>query len=142
MCGIAGIVGNPNREAVEGMLSTTRHRGPDDQGLYVNEEVVLGMNRLAILDLSQAGHQPMLSSDGRFVIVFNGEVYNFQKERQKLEAEAFKFHSQTDTEVVLNLENRLRSGLRAGSEITFEGVAGALTKEPFRLTLNDGKVLP
>jgi asparagine synthase (glutamine-hydrolysing) len=101
MCGIAGIIGNNNTEILNNMLSATRHRGPDDSGTYTDEHCTIGMNRLSILDLSAAGHQPMFSDDKRYVIVYNGEVYNFKSIRNDLVKLGFTFHSNSDTEVLL-----------------------------------------
>ncbi len=77
-----------------------KHRGPDDEGLYINDTVGLGFVRLSILDLSPAGHQPMFSEDGRFVIIFNGEVYNYIEIRAEL-SNKYIFKTGTDTEVIL-----------------------------------------
>ena len=66
------------------MTEITCHRGPDDQGIYVDDEITLGHSRLSIQDLTDAGHQPMHSSSGRYVIVYNGEVYNFKRLRNKI----------------------------------------------------------
>lgn len=77
------------------------HRGPDDQGLFIEGPIGLGHRRLSIIDLSPLGHQPMISTDERFVIVFNGEIYNFQELRHELEASGRRFRSQSDTEVIL-----------------------------------------
>lgn len=85
------------------MVSAMHHRGPDDHGIYADEQTTLGMTRLAILDLSPAGHQPMSTPDGRYWIVYNGEMYNFKTERARLEAKGVVFQSGTDTEVVLQL---------------------------------------
>lgn len=105
MCGIAGIVdrkGAPvDRAVVDKMVAALAHRGPDGEGSYVNGSVGLGHRRLAILDLSAAGDQPMRTSDGDFAITYNGEVYNFSELRAQLEAEGHSFRSRTDTEVVL-----------------------------------------
>ncbi len=103
MCGIAGISGVENHVALQAMVKAMHHRGPDDSGTWDGGNVHLGMARLAIIDLSAAGHQPMFSEDGRYTLVFNGEVYNFWEERKKLEAEGITFKSKTDTEVVLRL---------------------------------------
>ena len=106
MCGICGIV-NFDRQAVDGpmiqqMMRMMAHRGPDDQGLVLRDGVGLGAVRLSILDLSANGHQPMVSADGRWVIVYNGEVYNFVELRKELQAKGYTFKSNSDTEVVLN----------------------------------------
>jgi asparagine synthase (glutamine-hydrolysing) len=83
------------------------HRGPDDQGVYQNNDVLpgaaLGHRRLSILDLSQAGRQPMTNEEGSLWIVFNGEIYNFQELRKDLLERGHKFSSATDTEAVLHL---------------------------------------
>ena len=114
MCGIAGIVGSslPQdrlRARVAEMQVHLRHRGPDDAGLFLDFQGGVGLahTRLAILDLSESGHQPMASEDERFTIVFNGEVYNFEKLRAELEAEGEAFQSRSDTEVVLRMYQRL-----------------------------------
>lgn len=101
MCGIAGIIGNSDEGITRRMLENTRHRGPDDTGMYVDGQCAIGMNRLAIIDLSDAGHQPMTSDDGRYTIVYNGEIYNFKEIRRSLEAKGVTFRSHTDTEVLL-----------------------------------------
>lgn len=106
MCGIAGIL-NANGEPVspvhlQRMTDALAHRGPDGEGVYADTCIGLGHRRLAIIDLSSAGHQPMTTGDGRFVISYNGEVYNFQELRLELESCGREFQSRTDTEVVLN----------------------------------------
>ena len=104
MCGIAGILTNnqyqDNLEAMaKKMQVALRHRGPDDQGIFVSSSrmAALAHTRLAIIDLSPGGHQPMASSDGRFWITFNGEIYNFKELRAELEAKGEKFQSSSDT---------------------------------------------
>lgn len=106
MCGIAGRVnflsGAPVSEtAVRGMCSLVGHRGPDGEGTMVDGSVGLGHRRLAIIDLSPAGHQPMAAAGGRVWITFNGEIYNFQEVRVTLEAQGHRFRSHSDTEVLL-----------------------------------------
>ncbi|MHB1277559.1 MAG: asparagine synthase (glutamine-hydrolyzing) [Bacteroidia bacterium] len=104
MCGISGILNHSNARALtEKMIAAQHHRGPDSNGLYSGPDgrVCLGHNRLSIIDLSENGKQPMYSSDKRYVIVFNGEVYNYREIREELK-HAFEFTTQTDTEVVLN----------------------------------------
>jgi asparagine synthase (glutamine-hydrolysing) len=109
MCGIAGLWtfgGGTDAElfdAAQRMADTLVHRGPDDAGVWVDAAagVALGFRRLAILDLSPTGHQPMESADGRYVIVFNGEIYNFADLRAGLEARGGRFRGTSDTEVIL-----------------------------------------
>jgi asparagine synthase (glutamine-hydrolysing) len=100
MCGIAGIIGPYSPQAGPDMVSSMLHRGPDDEGAWSEEEVFLGMRRLSILD-REHGRQPMLSPDGRFVLVYNGEVYNLRELREDLAARGWRFRTRSDTEVVL-----------------------------------------
>lgn len=110
MCGIAGeaFCRTPDIERIREMTGRIAHRGPDDQGIWStnSSECVLGHARLAVLDLSAAGHQPMVDDMTGNAIVFNGEIYNFQSLRQKCEALGDHFHSRTDTEVILALYRR------------------------------------
>jgi asparagine synthase (glutamine-hydrolysing) len=105
MCGIAGIVSRRNtidlQQTVKEMTDRVRHRGPDDEGCYVRGRVALGHRRLSIIDLSSAGHQPMSSADDRYVITYNGEIYNYLELRAELESLGFRFRTKTDTEVIL-----------------------------------------
>lgn len=108
MCGIAGFVDvKRTREAdrlraqVKAMTDCLHHRGPDGEGGWVQDHVALGHRRLAIVDLSESGRQPMTSSSGRYVIVFNGEIYNFQDLRADLAARGSRFTGTSDTEVML-----------------------------------------
>ncbi|MBB6485566.1 asparagine synthase (glutamine-hydrolyzing) [Rhizobium lusitanum] len=103
MCGIAGSFQAADRDAVQAMIAAMRHRGPDDTGLFADEKVVLAQARLAIIDTSSGGHQPMFSEDGKIAMVYNGEIYNFKGERQLLEARGYIFQTSSDTEVVLKL---------------------------------------
>ena len=105
MCGICGII-NFNNAPVENtqinkMMQKMKHRGPDDEGLFVENNVGFGFVRLSILDLSYSGHQPMLDDTGRYLILFNGEVYNFIEIRSRLIQKGYHFKSNSDTEVVL-----------------------------------------
>jgi asparagine synthase (glutamine-hydrolysing) len=101
MCGIAGIVGGaPRRPTLEAMLGALDHRGPDDRGVHLGDDVALGMTRLAVIDLV-TGRQPMSSDDGAATIVFNGEIYNFRALRAELDARGVRFRTQSDTEVIL-----------------------------------------
>ena len=102
MCGITGIYGmssGQSSSSIRLMNNAISHRGPDDEGYYVDEQVALGHRRLAIIDLSPAGHQPMHSNDGNLEIAFNGEIYNFNDVKKLLTGYAFK--SGSDTEVIL-----------------------------------------
>jgi len=105
MCGISGIV-NFNNKSVEKavvaqMMKKMKHRGPDDEGIFLEDNIGLGFVRLSILDLSISGHQPMESDDGKYVMIFNGEVYNYIELRDELKAKGYTFKSNSDSEVVL-----------------------------------------
>lgn len=109
MCGICGYISGTHvsREVLTAMSDTIVYRGPDDSGVWESKtsdnEFFIGLahRRLSILDLSQAGHQPMVSADGQTIIVYNGEIYNFQEIKRKLITKGCSFTSQTDTEIVL-----------------------------------------
>jgi asparagine synthase (glutamine-hydrolysing) len=114
MCGIAGILAldstlDTSSKQLELMQNALQHRGPDDQGIYVseNQQAAFAHTRLSILDLSSAGHQPMSTTDGRYWITFNGEIYNFAKLREQLVTEGEHFNSHTDTEVILKLYKKI-----------------------------------
>lgn len=100
MCGIVGFSGQARPEALRRALDLLAHRGPDDEGCYEDAHMSLGHRRLAIIDLA-TGHQPMHSTSGRYVIVFNGEIYNFRDLRRQMEGRGHIFHTQSDTEVLL-----------------------------------------
>jgi asparagine synthase (glutamine-hydrolysing) len=119
MCGIAGIIGNrvPDGESRLALMSEALvHRGPDDAGVTVwpadgrTPFAAFAHRRLSIIDLSAAGHQPMSTSDGRFSIIFNGEIYNYRALRRELQKEGARFQSDTDTEVMLQLYARRGDG--------------------------------
>ena len=101
MCGIAGVIGRADaREQVSRMIAALGHRGPDGRGIVeVSPEIALGHARLAILDLSPAGAQPMTSRDGRWTMVFNGELFNYREFRGELRQASWR--SASDTEVLL-----------------------------------------
>ncbi|MCC2641098.1 MAG: asnB [Nitrospira sp.] len=105
MCGIAvaiGLNGRPiERVAIEKMATSLLHRGPDDSGIYMDSSVGMGFRRLSILDLSEAGHQPMVSEDGQYVLVFNGEIFNYVELRAELRQLGYQFRSSGDSEVLL-----------------------------------------
>ena len=116
MCGICGIIkfnnSTPEAEKIQQMMKVMKHRGPDDEGIAITNNVGLGFVRLSIIDLSPLGHQPMFSneavkndkiiSSNRYVMIFNGEVYNYIELREELKKIGYNFISNTDTEVVLN----------------------------------------
>ncbi|MDC3206580.1 asparagine synthase (glutamine-hydrolyzing) [Pelagibacteraceae bacterium] len=105
MCGIVGIL-NLNEQPIDkniliNMTNEVSHRGPDGDGYYVNKNIGFGHKRLSIIDLSDNGSQPMKSKDGRFILNYNGELYNFKDLRQNLEKRGCEFYTESDTEVVL-----------------------------------------
>ncbi len=105
MCGIVGQLNFDNNLVspviLKRMTDVLSHRGPDGEGHWIEENIGLGHRRLSIIDLSPAGHQPMISADQRFILSYNGEIYNFQKLRTELEAKGYHFKSNSDSEVVL-----------------------------------------
>jgi len=106
MCGVVGFVrhdGNrASAEDLKAMVDAVAHRGPDGEGCWIEENVAIGHRRLAIIDLSPAAAQPMLSADGRHVLSYNGELYNFKELRRELEGAGWSFRTRSDSEVVLN----------------------------------------
>lgn len=105
MCGIAGYLnfrGTPASPLIlKQMIATLAHRGPNGQDILVDGAAGLAHRRLAIIDLSSAGRQPMVSEDGRFTLTYNGEIYNFPELRKQLQASGYRFNSRTDSEVLL-----------------------------------------
>ena len=105
MCGIAvaiGLSGRPiERVAIERMATSLLHRGPNDSGIFLDGSIGMGFRRLSILDLSEAGHQPMVSEDGQHVLVFNGEIFNYVELREELQKAGYHFRSTGDSEVLL-----------------------------------------
>lgn len=105
MCGVAGLLYLDGRPAESVLLrrmgEAIAHRGPDGEGVYTDGTMGLAHRRLAILDLSPAGHQPMQTRDGRYVLSYNGEIYNFQELKSELQSLGHQFNSRTDSEVVL-----------------------------------------
>lgn len=131
MCGIAGFLvdGWPDerlRRTSAQMADRLVHRGPDDHGVWVDSAagVAMGHRRLSILDLSSAGHQPMVSASGRYVVVFNGEIYNFADLRAELEARGLRFRGASDTEVLITAIDRwgLEAALRRANGMFAVGV--------------------
>ncbi|MGH7689961.1 MAG: asparagine synthase (glutamine-hydrolyzing) [Gemmatimonadaceae bacterium] len=106
MCGLACVIEfgdrTPQPEALDKLSNALVHRGPDDKGSLVHRNTGMVFRRLAIIDLSEGGHQPMLSDDGRYAIIFNGEIFNYLELRRELEGKGYVFRSSSDTEVLLN----------------------------------------
>lgn len=113
MCGFTGFVSNstPDATALKAMADTIRHRGPDDEGYFTDEHCGIAHRRLSIIDLAN-GHQPMVSEDGRYILAYNGETYNFMELREELIAAGQHFTTNSDSEVIL------RGYLHWGAEIT------------------------
>lgn len=103
MCGIAGFAGEGSRGKLESMVSAIRHRGPDDQGIFLKDGIGLAHSRLSIIDVTVAGHQPMFNHDETVAIIFNGEIYNFPILKKELLGKGCVFKSHSDTEVILRL---------------------------------------
>jgi asparagine synthase (glutamine-hydrolysing) len=107
MCGINGIFHLNNKQVDQNQLIKMRdimeHRGPDDSGIYIDKTIGLGHRRLSIIDTSASGHQPFVSDNGRYIIVFNGEIYNYQSFYPELKSKGIALKSGTDTEVLLKL---------------------------------------
>ena len=105
MCGIAGIISKKNtevnKEDIRIMDTVMAHRGPDAEGIYIDGNIGLGHRRLSIVDLSENGNQPMISYDEKYVLVFNGEIYNYIELKEKLLHKGAQFTTETDTEVIL-----------------------------------------
>src|SRR5881227_4209507 len=108
MCGIAGLITHNPEMRIGAMLRAIEHRGRDDEGIWTSQpidaeeqRVCLGHRRLSIIDTSSAGHQPMPTRDGRFVVILNGEIYNYRELREQLIAKGHQFRTQTDTEVLI-----------------------------------------
>src|SRR5689334_9049207 len=108
MCGIAGLVSLEPQTLIGPMLASIEHRGRDDEGVWVSDVIddsgntaCLGHRRLAIIDPTPAGHEPMLSPDGRFVLTFNGEIYNYRELRDELRPRGHQFKTDCDAEVLL-----------------------------------------
>ncbi len=104
MCGIVGFLSNQSLEdTLKEMIVSQKHRGPNDSGIYIDEKngIYLGHNRLSIQDISSNAHQPFVSYCQDYIVVFNGEVYNFQDIKKELESLGYTFHSHSDTEVIL-----------------------------------------
>lgn len=102
MCGITGFVGQGNKEILKRMTRSLSHRGPDDEGFFIQKNVGLGHRRLSIIDLT-TGHQPVYNEDKTVVTICNGEIYNFKDLRKRLEEKGHKFYTQSDTEVIVHL---------------------------------------
>ena len=108
MCGIVGCLAlaleaDPDQDWVHTATERITHRGPDDEGFYTDPDVALGFRRLAIIDLSPGGHQPMRSADGRYWMVYNGEIYNYVELGQELRQQGVTLRTTSDSEVLLEM---------------------------------------
>lgn len=103
MCGFVGFTGSTEDsvQTIENMMDAIRHRGPDASGHYTDEDIALGHRRLSIIDVSEQGNQPLYSEDGNLVLVFNGEIYNYREIRAELQQKGYRFHTNTDSEVLI-----------------------------------------
>jgi asparagine synthase (glutamine-hydrolysing) len=162
VCGIAGILIAPNAadprrlDAITAMTASLRHRGPDSDGFWINRDasVALGHRRLAIVDLSSAGHQPMISHGAALVVTYNGEIYNFAELRQELESRGHCFVGHSDTEVMLTAFESLgieaalsrfagmfAIGLWDRHDRVLHLIRDRLGKKPLHVTLIDGALV-
>jgi asparagine synthase (glutamine-hydrolysing) len=110
MCGITGLIHQNPENYIDAMLLSIEHRGRDDEGVFISQAVgkqqlktCLGHRRLSIIDTTSGGHQPFFSSDKRYALTFNGEIYNYLELRKELEQKGYKFQTNSDTEVLMNL---------------------------------------
>ena len=105
MCGICGAIGIESREQSEAvirrMMASMLHRGPDEEGILLSSRVAMGMRRLSIIDLA-GGSQPVWNERASLAVVFNGEIYNFRELREELAAAGHRFHTRSDTEVIVH----------------------------------------
>ncbi len=101
MCGIAGVYGLEDRDLIKRMVEKIKHRGPDEEGYYVDEKVSIGMCRLSIIDL-EGGSQPIYNENGDIVVIQNGEIYNYRELRRELESKGHRFYTNSDTEVIVH----------------------------------------
>lgn len=101
MCGICGMIGRSNKELLKEMCEVLAHRGPDDEGMYIDHNAAIGIRRLSIIDL-ETGHQPIHNEDESLWIVFNGEIYNYRDLRVELEKKGHHFYTKSDTEVIFH----------------------------------------
>jgi asparagine synthase (glutamine-hydrolysing) len=113
MCGLAGVIaknktGKNSMLYVDKAIGALQSRGPDGTNYYSDDEVSLGHCRLSIIDLSENGDQPMSDPSKRYLIIYNGEIFNYRKLREELEAEGVIFHSHSDTEVLVFRQNNIR----------------------------------
>ena len=110
MCGLAGFIGSGSKHDLKCMVASIKHRGPDDDGYFFENNIALGHARLSILDLSSFGHQPMFNIKKTTGVIFNGEIYNFLELRQELENLGDTFVGNSDTEVIVHLYDHFKEG--------------------------------
>src|SRR5690606_21664565 len=106
MCGFIGYINGTNdinhQKVIGKMMDTIVHRGPNSGGIHTDEKVTLGFRRLSIIDLSEEANQPLYSTDGNIVLLFNGEIYNYEQLKAELIAKGYEFKTKSDTEVLLH----------------------------------------
>lgn len=152
MCGICGFIGFEDKALLKDMCRVIRHRGPDDQGYYMDDDISLGHNRLSIIDL-KGGHQPIHNEDESIWVIYNGEIYNFADLHNELETKGHRFYTSSDTEAIVHLYEeygtRLVDHLRgmfafalwdSGKKILVIG-RDRLGIKPLYYTIKDGKLL-
>ena len=109
MCGIAGILNFDGstvpHESLKKVTDILKHRGPDDEGIWIKKNIGFGHRRLSIIDLSEKANQPMISNSTNTIIIFNGEIYNYQVLRKELLGNGMAFRTNSDTEVIIKLEH-------------------------------------
>ena len=101
MCGIFGLINRNSKNIADNIIKELSHRGPDDKGIYKDENVVLGHTRLSIIDLSDKAHQPMIEDNENYIIIYNGEIYNYKELKSKLAHFGYHFKTSSDTEVII-----------------------------------------
>ena len=107
MCGICGVVGSPDQDLLKKMCGIMKHRGPDDEGYFIDKDIGLGIRRLSIIDL-ETGHQPIYNEDRTVIVVLNGEIYNYKELAYELKAKGHRFYTNSDTEVLVHLYEDLK----------------------------------
>ena len=152
MCGIAGIIGEENKQLIQRMCDVIEHRGPDDSGFFIDTGISLGMRRLSIIDVS-GGKQPIHNEDETVWVMYNGELYNYLELKQELEKLGHKFYTKCDTEIFVHayeqygdmFVEKLRGmfGFAIWDTKNKKLILGRdrLGKKPLYYTISDGKLI-